>query len=90
MVKKLVFGDIITVRKSTRKERRYIFCGKVNNQLLLFDWNGESHILVDSSWFRDKHMNYVENIENPEMGHNDRERANIYRDKFNKESKDRK
>lgn len=35
-------------------------------------------------------MNYVENIKNPEMGHNDRERANIYRDKFNKESKDRK
>lgn len=38
--------------------------------------------MVDTAWFRDKQMHYIENMEHPEKGHNDRELAKRYKEEY--------
>ena len=83
MAKVIVFGDIFSINKEGRKkEKRYIFCGKIEGKLLLYLLDGTDYILVDKEWFRDKQMHYIENMEHSEKGHNDRELAERYREDY--------
>lgn len=83
MAKVIVFGDIFSINKRGRKkERRYIFCDKVEGKLLLYLLDGTDYILVDKGWFRDKQMHYIENMEHPEKGHNNRELAKKYKEEY--------
>ena len=80
MKKTIKFGDIFSINKEGRKnEKRYIFCGKAEGKLLLYLLDGSGYILVDKEWFRDKQMHYIEDIEQPDKGHNDRELDNSFR-----------
>lgn len=75
MAKTIIFGDIFSINKEDRKkEKRYIFCGNIKGKLLLYLLDGSDYIMVDTAWFRDKQMHYIENMEHPEKGHNDRRR----------------
>lgn len=83
MKKKIKFGDIFSINKEGRKkEKRYIFCGKEEGKLLLYLLDGSDYILVDKEWFRDKQMHYIEDIEQPDKGHNDRELAKKYKEEY--------
>jgi hypothetical protein len=83
MAKVIVFGDIFSINKEGRKnEKRYIFCGKIKGKLLLYLLDGSDYILVDKEWFRDKQMHYIEDIEQPDKGHNDRELAKKYKEEY--------
>lgn len=83
MVKVIVFGDIFSINKEGRKnKKRYIFCGKIKGKLLLYLLDGSDYILVDKEWFRDKQMHYIEDIEQPDKGHNDRELAKKYKEEY--------
>lgn len=83
MAKVIVFGDIFSINKEGRKnEKRYIFCGKIKGKLLLYLLDGSDYILVDKEWFRDKQMHYIEDIEQPYKGHNDRELAKKYKEEY--------
>lgn len=83
MKKTIKFGDIFSINKEGRKnEERYIFCGKAEGKLLLYLLDGSDYILVDKEWFRDKQMHYIEDIEQPDKGHNDRELAKKYEEEY--------
>lgn len=83
MAKTIVCGDIFSINKEGRKkEKRYIFCGKIKGKLLLYLLDGSDYILVDKEWFRDKQMHYIEDIEQPDKGHNDRELAKKYKEEY--------
>jgi hypothetical protein len=83
MVKTIKFGDILSInREGRKKEKRYIFCGKVEGKLLLYLLDGTDYILVDAEWFRDKQMHYIEDMEQPEKGHNNRELARKYKEEY--------
>lgn len=83
MAKTIKFGDIFSINKEERKkEKRYIFCGKVEGKLLLYLLDGTDYILVDKEWFRDKQMNYIEDMERSEKGHNNRELAKKYKEEY--------
>ena len=83
MAKTIKFGDIFSINKEGRKnEKRYISCGKAEGKLLLYLLDGSDYILVDKEWFRDKQMHYIEDIEQPDKGHNDRELAKKYKEEY--------
>ena len=83
MAKTIVCGDIFSINKEGRKnEKRYIFCGKVEGKLLLYLLDGSDYIMVDTAWFRDKQMHYIENMEHPEKGHNDWRLAKKYKEEY--------
>lgn len=83
MGKVIIFGDIFSINKEGRKnEKRYIFCGKIKGKLLLYLLDGSDYIMVDTAWFRDKQMHYIENMKHPEEGHNDRSLAEKYINDF--------
>ena len=70
MAKTIKFGDIFSINKEGRKnEKRYIFCGKAEGKLLLYLLDGSGYILV-------------EDIEQPDKGHNDRELAKKYKEEY--------
>lgn len=83
MAKTIKFGDIFSINKEGRKnKKRYIFCGKVGGKLLLYQLDGIDYILVDKEWFRDKQMHYIEDMEHSEKGHNNRELAKKYKEEY--------